>query len=133
GHDARGRRTQSLVGLDHGRRGGRCDPGGYRRRRVTRRIGLAMAAFEYTGIEAGSGKAVKGYRDAENVRALRTVLRKDGVLLTSAVQGAKAATRKKGEVDLLAFVRRISGGDVAVMTRQLATLVRAGIPLVDSI
>lgn len=92
-----------------------------------------MAVFEYTGIEAGSGKAVKGYRDAENARVLRTLLRKDGVLLTSAAEGSKAAAKKRNDVDVLAIFRRISGSDVAVMTRQLATLVRAGIPLVDSI
>lgn len=92
-----------------------------------------MAVFQYTGVEAASGKSVKGYRDAENARALRALLRKDGVLLTSAAEGEKAEKKKSGDVDLLAIFRRISGNDVAVMTRQLATLVRAGIPLVDSI
>lgn len=92
-----------------------------------------MAVFQYAGIDSSSGKAVKGYRDAENVRALRAVLRKDGILLTSAAEGSEQKRKKSQEIDLLAPLRRISGGDVAVMTRQLATLVRAGIPLVDSI
>jgi general secretion pathway protein F len=91
-----------------------------------------MAVFQYAGIDSASGKAVKGYRDAENVRALRVVLRKDGILLTSAQEGGEKRAQRK-DIDLLAPFRRISGGDVAVMTRQLATLVRAGIPLVDSI
>lgn len=92
-----------------------------------------MAVFEYTGIEAKSGKSVKGYRDAENPRALRAALRKDGVLLASAQEGSEKKAKKRGDVDFLAVLRRVSAGDVAVMTRQLATLVRAGIPLVDSI
>jgi general secretion pathway protein F len=92
-----------------------------------------MAVFEYTGIDSANGKSVKGYRDAENARILRTVLRKDGIMLTSAVEGSEKKQKKSGDIDFLAPLRRISGADVAVMTRQLATLVRAGIPLVESI
>jgi general secretion pathway protein F len=93
-----------------------------------------MAVFEYKGVQVSSGKPVKGYRDAENPRALRLVLRKDGILLTSAQEDAgRGAKAKKGQIDLLAPLRRVSTAEVAVMTRQLATLVRAGIPLVESI
>lgn len=92
-----------------------------------------MAVFEYSGIDATSGKSVKGYRDAENARTLRTLLRKDGILLTAAVEGSEKKAKSSRDIDIFAPLRRISGGDVAVMTRQLATLVRAGIPLVDSI
>ncbi len=93
-----------------------------------------MAVFEYTGVQGGNGKNVKGYRDAENVRALRVNLRKEGVLLTSAKEGSEDKIKsKKGEANLFAFMSRVSANDVAVMTRQLATLVRAGIPLVESI
>lgn len=92
-----------------------------------------MAVFEFTGVDAASGKSVKGYRDAENPRALRAALKKDGILLASAQEGSEKKIKKRGEVDFLAFFRRVSAGEVAIMTRQLATLVRAGIPLVDSI
>jgi len=92
-----------------------------------------MAVFAYTGIDSGSGKTVKGYRDAESARALRGALRKDGILLTSAEEGGEQKAQKRGEVDLLRAFRKVSANDVAVMTRQLATLVRAGIPLVQSI
>lgn len=92
-----------------------------------------MAVFAYKGIVETGGKAVKGYRDAENVRALRLVLRKEGILLTSAEEGEAAKAKEKSRVEPLAFLERVGGADVAVMTRQLATLVRAGIPLVESI
>lgn len=92
-----------------------------------------MAVFAYKGIVEAGGKTVKGYRDAENVRALRVVLRKEGILLTSAEEGEAAQKKEKNKVEPLAFLERVGGADVAVMTRQLATLVRAGIPLVESI
>jgi general secretion pathway protein F len=91
-----------------------------------------MAVFEFTGISEAAGKSVKGYRDAENLRALRALLRKEGVLLTSAQEGAEKK-KKSNDVDPFAFLKRVAIKDVAIMTRQLATLVRAGIPLVESI
>lgn len=93
-----------------------------------------MAVFEYHGIQVASGKSVKGYRDAENPRALRALLRKEGVLLTGASEENEQKQEKaKRNIDLLAFFRRPGLRDVAIMTRQLATLVRAGVPLVESI
>lgn len=92
-----------------------------------------MAVFEFRGVEVANGKSVKGFRDAENPKALRAMLRREGVLLTQATEESDRAQRDKKNVDLFAFLKRPSSGDVAVMTRQLATLVRAGVPLVDSI
>jgi general secretion pathway protein F len=92
-----------------------------------------MAVYEYRGIVIASGKATKGLRDADNPKQLRAILRRDGVMLTSATEEAKAKAKKKREIDLFAIFRRANSSDIAVMTRQLATLVRAGIPLVDSI
>jgi general secretion pathway protein F len=92
-----------------------------------------MAVFEYRGIQIETGKTVKGYRDADNAKALRGLLRKEGILLTLASEESERREAKKRDIDLLAFFRRVSSADVAVMTRQLATLVRAGVPLVDSI
>jgi type II secretion system protein F len=92
-----------------------------------------MAVYEFRGVVASSGKTIKGVRDAENPKVLRTVLRRDGILLTLATEEAVAKSKAKRDIDLLKFFRRISGADVAILTRQLATLVRAGIPLVESI
>ncbi len=92
-----------------------------------------MAVFEYRGIQITSGKPVKGYRDADNAKALRGVLRKDGVLLTEAKEEAERGSKAANKLNLFAFMQRPSTADVAVMTRQLATLVRAGVPLVESV
>jgi general secretion pathway protein F len=92
-----------------------------------------VAVFEFRGVQVQSGKPVKGFRDAENAKALRALLRREGVLLTQATEESEREKREKRKVDPLAFLKRPSGSDVAVMTRQLATLVRAGVPLVESI
>lgn len=92
-----------------------------------------MAVFEYTGIAVGSGKQVKGVRDAENAKALRAALRKDGVLLTTATEEKAAKEKARRSIKLFAFLDRPSTSDVAIMTRQLATLVGAGIPLFESL
>jgi type II secretion system protein F len=92
-----------------------------------------MPGFEYKGLEVASGKAVKGYRDADSPKALRALLRREGVLLTLATPENERNARSKREIQLLAFLYRPSASDIAVLTRQLATLVRAGVPLVESI
>lgn len=92
-----------------------------------------MPGFEYKGLEVASGKAVKGYRDADSPKALRALLRREGVLLTLATPEDERKARAKRDIQLLAFLYRPSSGDVAILTRQLATLVRAGVPLVESI
>ncbi len=91
-----------------------------------------MAVYEWRGIAGASGKEVKGLRDAENVRALRALLRKDGVILTQALEEAAAKQKKAREVDFGRFFRRVSAFDVAMATRQLATLLKSGVPLVES-
>jgi general secretion pathway protein F len=92
-----------------------------------------VAVFEFRGVQSATGKPVKGYRDAENLKALRATLRREGVLLTQATEESEREAREKRNIDLFAVFRRPSASDVAVMTRQLATLVRAGVPLVESI
>ncbi len=92
-----------------------------------------MAVFEYKGIQISTGKQVKGYRDADNARTLRGLLRRDGILLTLATEESARKEKAKRNIDLLAVLRRPSASDIAIMTRQLATLVRAGVPLVDSV
>ncbi len=99
-----------------------------------------MPVFEYSGLTE-AGKSVRGIRDAESSKALRTLLRKDGVYLTDArpaEAGAVAGEQKTGlarEVDVGALFgfTGVSAQDLAIATRQLATLIGAGIPLVDAL
>jgi general secretion pathway protein F len=88
-----------------------------------------MPIFEYRGLSK-DGKNVKGTLDAENLRAARTRLKKDRIFVVDIKDKKKSTVdkRKKGG----------SGGkvgvqDLSLMTRQLAVLVRANIPLVDSL
>jgi general secretion pathway protein F len=93
-----------------------------------------MAVFEYRGILAASGKSVHGVRDADNAKALRALLKREGILLTSAREEvkARAGLGKSGGGGISLF-NRVGIDDVAMMTRQLATLVNAGIPLVEAV
>src|SRR5579864_8707400 len=92
-----------------------------------------MAVFEYRGILAVSGKNVHGVRDADNTKALRATLKREGILLTGVREEVKAKSGGRKSLDAGSIFRRVSVGDVAIMTRQLATLVSAGIPLVEAV
>lgn len=95
-----------------------------------------MPALSYRGLDA-RGKAVSGVRDAENPRGLRALLRKDGVFVTDVFEaGETPASAGKGlrrEVDFKAMFDRVKPQDVAILTRQLGTLLHAGIPLVEAL
>jgi general secretion pathway protein F len=91
-----------------------------------------MAVFQWQGIDA-RGKDVKGIRDADNPRLLRALLRREGILATAIEEEQAARTRTRREIDFAQYFQRVSIQDVAVTTRQLATLLRAGVPLVESL
>src|SRR5215468_8147299 len=100
-----------------------------------------MAMYAYKGVGA-AGKAVSGVRDAESPKVLRQIMRKDGVLVTSfeLSRGGKLAkevrARKGGlsrDVDLGGLIGGVKKVEVAAFTRQMATLIKAGIPLADAL
>ena len=91
-----------------------------------------MAVFVYSGLAVASGKKVNGVRDADNPKMLRAQLKREGVLLTEAAE-EKRGKKQGRSINIGAFFNRVSIGDVAMLTRQLATLVGAGIPLVESV
>jgi general secretion pathway protein F len=99
-----------------------------------------VPVFEFTGLTE-AGKNVRGIRDAESSKVLRQILRKDGVYLTearAAEAGAVAGEQKTGlgrevEVGALFGLTGVSAQDLAIATRQLATLIAAGIPLVEAL
>lgn len=87
-----------------------------------------MPIFDYKGL-AKSGKNLKGVVDAENIRAARLKLKKDGIFVTEIRDKKKIDTKKKKSSHRGGVPIR----DLALMTRQLATLVKANIPLVDAL
>ena len=94
-----------------------------------------MPVFAYKGVDA-KGKQASGVKDAENRRVLRASLRKDGVLVTDISEESERVVSGKGlsrEVDVKGMFDRVKPQDVAVITRQMATLIKAGIPLAESL
>ena len=94
-----------------------------------------MAVYAYKGLDA-RGKQVAGVRDAENPRVLRAVMRKEGVFITEHSEERERVVSGKGlsrEVDVKGWFDRVKPQDVAMVTRQLATLIKAGIPLAESL
>jgi general secretion pathway protein F len=99
-----------------------------------------MPVYAYKGMTT-AGRATRGFVDADSARAARAKLRRDGVYPTEISEGdhaaaaaaaAPTAERRRFAISLPAL-RRISGMDLALATRQLSTLVGAGIPLVESL
>ena len=89
-----------------------------------------MPAFRFEAIDA-AGKAQKGVLDADSARGARTNLRSQG--LTPLVV-EPAATRTRGERNQrLSLGRRLSQREQAILTRQLASLLIAGLPLDEAL
>src|SRR4051794_27540037 len=97
-----------------------------------------MPVFEFRGFDA-AGKAIKGVRDSDSAKALRQLLKREGILATDVKEsggrgesGGKAGGVLGKEVNLT-FLQRVSTEDIGITTRQLATLLQAGVPMVDSL
>jgi general secretion pathway protein F len=90
-----------------------------------------MPIFEYRGLTK-DGKNTKGVIDAENLRAARLKLKKDQIFVSDIRDKKKASDsstkKKRGSSN-----RSVSVKDLSLMTRQLATLIKANIPLVDAL
>jgi general secretion pathway protein F len=93
-----------------------------------------MPVYQYVGIDQ-KGKRATGMVDADSERAARFKLRRQGVFPTTLVpQGSASAPQKIGlNFDVSKFFKRVKVKDVAIMTRQLSSLLNAGIPLVESL
>jgi len=91
-----------------------------------------MPVYEYKALDS-AGKDVKGIIDAESEAQARTKLRSAGkypVTIKRSKGRAKEGGRKGGSIRLF---ERVRTEEVLVFTRQLATLVGAGIPLVQAL
>jgi general secretion pathway protein F len=91
-----------------------------------------MAVYQFKGVTA-AGKNVNGIRNADSVRTLQGMLRKEGIFPTEISQQADQRAKAAGEIDIKRFTKRVSTRELAVVTRQLATLLHAGVTLVESL
>ncbi len=87
-----------------------------------------MANYQYKGLDARSKKVV-GVIDADNPKAAAQKLKK---LFIYPIEVVESEERKKARrFQIPGFQERISTMELTVMTRQLSTLVGAGLPLVQ--
>ena len=89
-----------------------------------------MPIFEYKGLTR-DGKNTKGVVDSENMRAARLKLKKDGIFVV-AIEDKKKSTSKK-QVSARGRSGKVPVKDLSLMTRQLATLIKANVPLVEAL
>ena len=90
-----------------------------------------MGAFEYTALDAG-GREQTGILEGDTPRHIRQMLRERQLLPVAVNEVAqKESSRQKSASFSLS--RGVSAGDLSLFTRQLATLVRAGLPLEESL
>jgi general secretion pathway protein F len=94
-----------------------------------------MGAFEYVAVDAG-GRERKGVLEADNARAVRQMLREQSLLpvvVTEMVGEQKQEDAGTGRRISFNLQRGLSSGDLALVTRQLATLVKSSLPLEESL
>ncbi|HVN87841.1 MAG TPA: type II secretion system inner membrane protein GspF [Candidatus Binatia bacterium] len=101
-----------------------------------------MPVYAYKGL-TGDGKAATGVIDADSPKGARVKLRRSGIFPTEVAEDrtgrAVAAVADAGpssrfqlpQVNLTQLFERVTPQDLALMTRQLSTLVGAGLPLVE--
>ncbi|ENO8415469.1 type II secretion system inner membrane protein GspF [Vibrio mimicus] len=85
-----------------------------------------MAAFEYKALDA-KGRHKKGVIEGDNARQVRQRLKEQGLVPMEVVETQTKAARSRSKG--MGFKRGISTPDLALITRQLATLVQSGMPL----
>ncbi|MCK4707772.1 MAG: type II secretion system F family protein, partial [Gammaproteobacteria bacterium] len=92
-----------------------------------------MAAFEYVALDT-KGREQKGVTEGDTPRHVRQLLRNKGLMPVSITE---AAIKDKKQADekssAFSFQRGISATDLALFTRQLATLLSASLPLEESL
>ncbi|MEM1263416.1 MAG: type II secretion system inner membrane protein GspF [Pseudomonadota bacterium] len=88
-----------------------------------------MGAFEYVALD-GAGKEKRGILEGDTPRHVRQILRERALLPLKVTESAEKESRRQGSLGLR---RGISASDLALLTRQLATLVQAGLPLEEAL
>jgi general secretion pathway protein F len=91
-----------------------------------------MSVFEYSALDA-KGKKIKGIMDANSESHARSKLRSQGKYPVSiSISNDKQAGKTSKSIRLSLF-RHITPAEISNITRQLATLMGAGIPLIQAL
>lgn len=89
-----------------------------------------MAAFEYLALD-NAGRQQKGVMEADSARQVRQMLREKQL---APLQVNATRTREQASNDgHFTFVRGLSARDLAMLTRQLATLIQAALPIEEAL
>jgi general secretion pathway protein F len=88
-----------------------------------------LGAFEYTALDA-AGKERSGILEGDTPRHIRQLLREQQLLPVAVTEVAQKEAKRQRS---FSFLRRVAPQDLSLFTRQLATLVRAGLPLEEAL
>ena len=87
-----------------------------------------MATFSYKALDA-KGKQKKGTQEADSARMLRNQLRKEGLIPLE----VESVASKRNKANKTFIQSKIKTSDLALITRQLSTLVASSIPIEESL
>ena len=88
-----------------------------------------MGAFEFVALDK-SGKESKGLLEGDTAKHVRQLLREQQLLPVKVSEVAKKESRRQSTVSVR---RGLAPSELALLTRQLATLTNAGLPLEEAL
>jgi general secretion pathway protein F len=88
-----------------------------------------MGAFEFVALDK-SGKESKGLLEGDTPKHVRQILRERHLLPVSVTEVARKESHRQSS---FSFRRGLSASELALLTRQLATLSQAGLPLEEAL
>lgn len=94
-----------------------------------------MAAFDYQAVDR-KGKTKKGVIEGDTPRQARALLREQGLMpteVTPTIARNKTKIGASGKQNTQKDKGKVSAAELALITRQLATLVESGLPLEESL
>jgi general secretion pathway protein F len=90
-----------------------------------------MPVFEYKGVTS-QGRKVSGVQDGEGLKSVKAKLKKDGIIVLEIRESSSARAARKGTASFT-IGSRVKLADLATATRQLATLLSSGLPLMEAL
>ncbi|RJF33201.1 type II secretion system F family protein [Pseudoalteromonas gelatinilytica] len=83
-----------------------------------------ISTFEWVGVSA-RGKKLEGELSGQSIALVKAQLRKQGII--------PSKVKRKAKPLFGARVQKITAKDIALITRQIATMLMAGVPLIQSV